>query len=176
VSLARRFAFVAFFVTLAAFACAVPAFAHARLVEAFPDEGNEFSESPGQIQLRFSEPVEAVFDPIVVHGEDGERVDLDNARLDPENPEVVAVDLEDGLPMGRYEVEWRVTSEDGHPIEDNYEFVVNTSAEDDSPDERTPVERVSESGSSSGLETGVVLGGALAVVAATVGFVVIRRN
>lgn len=166
-------------VVLAAFAVvffAAPAFAHARLAEASPADGSVLSESPGQIQLRFSESVEAVFDPIEVRGEDGECVDLDNARLDPENPEVVAVDLEENLPAGRYEVAWSVTSEDGHPIEDDYGFVVDSSSGADSPDERAPVERVSEESSSPVIGAGTVLGGALAAAVVAVGFFVLRRN
>lgn len=178
---ARRFASaVVLAVSLAALVAVVlfaaPAFAHARFVEASPADGAVLSEAPGQIQLRFSEPVEAVFGPIEVRGEGGGRVDLDNARLDPENPEVVAVDLGENLPAGRYEVAWRVTSEDGHPIEDEYGFVVNSSTGADSPDERTPVERVSGDGSSFGLGAGAILGGALAVAVVGVGFVVMRRN
>lgn len=161
---------------VASFVFAAPAFAHARLVEASPADGAVSSEAPRQVQLRFSESVEAAFDPIEVRGEDGERVDLDNARLDPENPEVVAVDLEESLPAGRYEVAWRVASEDGHPIEDDYDFVVNPSSGADSPDERAPVEQVSGEGSTGGLGTGAILGGALAVAVVGVGFVAFRRN
>lgn len=173
---ARRFALVVVLAALAVFVFAVPAFAHARLVEAFPADGENLSEAPGQIQLRFSEPIEAAFGPVEARGEGGERVDLDNARLDPEDPEVVAVDLEENLPAGRYDVSWRVTSEDGHPINGEYAFVLDPSPETDSPDERMPVERVSGDDSSGGLGTGVVIGGALAAVAATVGIVAIRRN
>lgn len=166
-AVARRLALAAILAAFAVVFLAPPAFAHARLVEAFPAEGEVLSEGAGQVQLRFSEPVEAAFDPIEVRSEDGERVDLDDARLDPANAEVVVVDLEEDLPAGRYEVEWRVSSEDGHPIDDTYSFVVNRSSGADSPEERTPVEQVGgggpSEGSATGLGTGAILG--IAVVA-----------
>ncbi len=44
----------------------VPALAHANLVGATPPQGGEVSKPPEQVELRFSEPVDAEFDPVVV--------------------------------------------------------------------------------------------------------------
>jgi copper resistance protein C len=103
-------------------ACA-PALAHANLVEASPPRGGEVSKSPERVELRFSEPVEAEFDPVVVRAADGARLDAHDARVDPEDARVVLADVE-RLSKGSYTVKWRVTSIDGHVVEGRYGFAV----------------------------------------------------
>jgi copper transport protein len=109
-------------------ACA-PALAHANLVEASPAPGGEVSKPPEQIELRFNEPVDAEFDPVVVRAAGGARVDAHDAHVDPEDARVVLADLEK-LPEGSYTVKWRVTSIDGHVVEGRYHFAVAAAAED----------------------------------------------
>lgn len=99
-----------------------PALAHAQFVAAEPSRGAELQQAPEQVRIRFSEPVEAEFSPVEVRGPQGNRVDQDNARVDPEDARVVEADLDDDLPEGTYTVEWRVTSVDGHAINDTYKF------------------------------------------------------
>src|ERR671911_2195615 len=65
-------------------ACA-PALAHANLVEASPPQAGEVSKPPERVELRFSEPVDAEFDPVVVRTVSGARVDAHNAHVDPED-------------------------------------------------------------------------------------------
>jgi copper transport protein len=109
-------------------ACA-PALAHANLVEASPAQGSEVSKPPEQVQLRFSEPVDAEFDPVVVRAASGARVDAHDARVDAEDARVVLTDLE-SVPEGSYTVKWRVTSIDGHVVEGRYAFAVVAAGED----------------------------------------------
>src|SRR5918993_2029040 len=92
-------------------ACA-PALAHANLVEASPPQGSEVSKPPERVELRFSEPVDAEFDPVVVRAAGGARVDAHDARVDPKDARVVLADLE-RAPEGSYTVEWRVPPSDG---------------------------------------------------------------
>ncbi len=103
--------------------CCAPAFAHARLVQETPASGASLAEPPEQVRLRFNEPVDAEFDPVKVYDAEGDRVDEDDARVDPDDARVLLAGLED-LPEGSYRVEWRVTSIDGHVIEDAYAFNV----------------------------------------------------
>jgi copper transport protein len=110
-------------------ACA-PALAHANLVEASPPQRSEVSKPPERVELRFSEPVDAEFDPVVVRAA-GARVDAHDARVDPKDARVVLADLE-RAPEGPYTVEWRVTSIDGHVVEGRYDFAV-VAAKDDRP-------------------------------------------
>jgi copper resistance protein C len=107
----------------------VPALAHARLVQEEPADGATLAESPDRVELRFSEPVDAEFSPLEVHNSEGERVDEDNARIDPADARVLIVDLEE-LSEGSYTVEWRVTSIDGHVVEGRYAFAVTKVGED----------------------------------------------
>ena len=109
-----------------------PALAHARLVQEEPAEGAALAESPDRVELRFSEPVDAEFSPLEVHNSEGERVDEDNARIDPADARVLIVDLEE-LSEGSYTVEWRVTSIDGHVVEGRYGFAVTNAGEDRQP-------------------------------------------
>src|SRR3712207_6180159 len=103
-------------------ACA-PALAHANLIEATPPQGGRLHAPPERVELRFSEPVDAGFDPVVVRDADGIRVDEGDARVDPEDARVVLADLEE-LPEGSYAVRWRVTSIDGHVVDGRYRFAV----------------------------------------------------
>jgi copper transport protein len=114
-------------------ACA-PALAHANLVEASPPQGSEVSRPPERVELRFSEPVDAEFDPVVVRAAGGARVDAHDARVDPEDARVVLADLE-RVPEGSYTVEWRVTSIDGHVVEGRYGFAVVAARVDRPPSE-----------------------------------------
>jgi copper transport protein len=111
-----------------------PALAHATLVEASPPQGSEVSNPPDRVELRFSEPVDAEFDPVVVRAADGARVDTHDAHVDPEDARVVLADLE-RVPEGTYTVKWRVTSIDGHVVEGRYPFAVVAAGEDRPPSE-----------------------------------------
>lgn len=110
-------------------ALCAPALAHAGLLESTPEEGAALSSPPEELQLRFSEPVDAEFEPIEVRDSKGQRVDEDDARLAPDDPEVLVTDLR-GLSEGTYTVDWRVTSRDGHPIDGEYKFSVSASGGD----------------------------------------------
>ena len=114
-------------------ACA-PALAHANLVKASPPQGSEVSKPPERVELRFSEPVDAEFDPVVVRAAGGTRVDARDARLDPNDARVVLADL-GRVPEGSYTVEWRVTSIDGHVVDGRYHFAVVAAEEDRPPSE-----------------------------------------
>jgi copper transport protein len=81
------------------------------------------AESPDRVELRFTEPVDAGFDPVVVRDAEGARVDEHDARVDPEDGRGVSADLEE-LPEGSYTVRWRVTSVDGHLVDGRYGFAV----------------------------------------------------
>jgi methionine-rich copper-binding protein CopC len=125
--------------------CCTPAFAHARLVQERPASGVSLAEPPEQVRLRFNEPVDAEFDPVKVYDAEGDRVDEDDARVDPDDARVLLAGLED-LPEGSYRVEWRVTSIDGHVIEDAYAFNVTPDAGDTGGGSRAGAEDAGERG------------------------------
>lgn len=108
-----------------------PALAHSRLLQADPASGANLSKPPKQVRLQFNEPVEAEFTPVKVLDGQGNRVDQDDGRIDPNDHRVVLDDLKD-VPVGSYTVEWRVTSADTHPVNGSYEFSVSGSGTDGS--------------------------------------------
>ena len=105
-----------------------PALAHARLLETDPSSGERLSQPPEQVRLRFNEPIEAEFTPVKVLDSQGNRVDLDDARVDPDDRRLLIADLEE-LPWGSYTVEWRVISADTHPVNGTYGFTVTDTDE-----------------------------------------------
>jgi copper transport protein len=129
-------------------ACA-PALAHANLVETSPPQGGDVSKPPERVELRFNEPVDAEFDPVVVRAADGARVDTHDARVDPQDARVVLADLE-SVPRGTYTVEWRVTSIDGHVLEGRYDFAVVAAGEDRPPSKDAGDRDPSAAGAQSG--------------------------
>ena len=126
-----------------------PALAHATLVGASPPRGGEVSEPPGRVELRFTEPVGAEFDPVVVRDASGARVDARDGRVDPNDARVVLAGLEE-LPEGSYTVEWRVTSIDGHVIDGRYGFAVAAAGEDRPPGDAANGEGTTEAAGAHG--------------------------
>jgi copper transport protein len=143
-----------------------PALAHATLVGASPPQGSEVTKPPERVELRFSEPVNAEFDPVVVRGAGGARVDTHDARVDPEDARVVLADLKK-LPEGSYTVKWRVTSIDGHVVEGRYDFAVGAAGKNrPSEDEGKSDTSAQAAGAHSG-HHGEHLGGSAGGVAST---------
>jgi methionine-rich copper-binding protein CopC len=160
-------------------ALCAPALAHARLEETYPGEGDVLSEPPGQVQLRFNEPVEAEFSPVEVYDQQDNRVDEDDARVSSDDPNLLVTDLEE-LPEGPYTVHWRVTSADGHPASGANEFVVDPSIPGaGAGDPIEPVEQSAvpeEAGPVLGVVPVTVLGVLLIGALVVGGLVVLRRR
>jgi copper transport protein len=105
---------------------AAPAFAHATLEGTDPGAGATVKQSPTQIKLSYSEPVEASLGAVRVYNSRADKVDVGEAHHPNGKASVVAVDtpkLDDGL----YVVTWRVISADSHPIQGAYTFTVGSS-------------------------------------------------
>ena len=160
-------------------ALCAPALAHARLEETYPGDGDILSEPPGQVQLRFNEPVEAEFSPVEAYDQQDNRVDEDDARVSSGNPNLLIIDLEE-LSEGPYTVNWRITSADGHPVSGTNEFVVDPSAAGaEAGDPIEPVEKSAEQeepGSVFGVGPVTVLGVLLVGALVVGGLVVLRRR
>lgn len=107
---------------------AAPALAHTSIEASQPERGEELTQAPDRVRLFMDDPVEAEFSPLEVYHESGERVDRDDASIDPEDPTIVTVGLRDGLPAGSYTVEYRYTGIDGHVIDGSYEFSLTRAA------------------------------------------------
>ena len=102
----------------------VPVSAHAELVRSNPKANAVLNQSPAQVELLFSEPLEANISTIKVYDSSGATVNAGDASVDAANPERVTVSLP-SLPNGIYIVSWAVVSQiDGHQTAGSYPFAV----------------------------------------------------
>lgn len=92
---------------------ALPAAAHAYLVDSDPAAEAVLPAAPERVTLEFSEPVRLVPDGIRVLGPDGQRVDREAPEV---RDGVVTVPLPGDVPQGTFLVSYRVISADGHPV------------------------------------------------------------
>jgi copper transport protein len=92
------------------------------LVSSTPANDEVLRRSPGQVVLRFNEPVETAFGSVRVYDGAARRVD-DGGTTRPQ-PREVAVRIRSGLPRGTYTVAWRVVSADSHPVSGAFVFHV----------------------------------------------------
>lgn len=154
------------------FLSCTPVLAHAELLESEPENGAALEQVPDQVRLRFDEPIEAEFNPLEVYDQQGNRADEDNARVDPDDARVLVADLKE-LPEGPYTAEWRITSVDGHVIEDTFDFTVTASDVSELPGDTG--EPVSES-SGGGITRMAIIGILGLSIVAALGVVLRRRR
>jgi copper transport protein len=95
---------------------------HATLVSAEPAANSHLATSPTRVRLVFSEPVEGKLGRISLHPTAGPTITL-RAGADPRDVHAVIAPV-DSLAPGRYRVEWRVVSADGHPVDGKFTFSV----------------------------------------------------
>jgi methionine-rich copper-binding protein CopC len=97
---------------------AAPASAHNALVSTTPGDGAAVARTPATVVLTFNEPAIALGTEVVVTGPAGP-VQRGPARL---VDNTVSQDLQGGAAAGTYQVAWRVTSADGHPVSGTFTF------------------------------------------------------
>lgn len=108
---------------------AAPAYAHDELKSSNPADGATVATPPAQVVLTFEEPPVALGAQVVVTGPDGS-VSSGTPRL--EGDDVIA-DVQPQAPAGRYTIEWRVTSDDGHPVSGTLAFTAQAAAAGTTP-------------------------------------------
>ena len=100
--------------------------AHALLEGTVPERGAALERAPGQVVLRFSEPVEIAFGAVRVFDAEGAQVQ----QGEPFHPDgrggEVAVRLRGDLPDGGYTATYRVVSADSHPVSGGFVFSVGS--------------------------------------------------
>lgn len=97
--------------------------AHDALVRTTPV--GDVTTAPDAVQLDFNEPPRARFSVVHVTGPDGRRRDA--GALSVRN-DTVTQPLAGSRPAGRYTVDWRVVSADGHPVSGQWQFTVSAAA------------------------------------------------
>ena len=108
---------------------AVPASAHDALESSNPADGATLAQPPTSVVLTFEEPPVSLGLQVVVTGPNGP-VAAGAPRLDGDD---VVTDVQPGTPAGRYTVEWRVTSDDGHPVSGTFGFTATAAAAGSTP-------------------------------------------
>lgn len=96
--------------------------AHASLVKSEPPRRASLSESPKQVQLWFNEEIEASYATIEVLDSDGNVVSTEEPKPVENDLKSVVLALPLKLDPGRYKIEYRILSVDGHVVESSYGF------------------------------------------------------
>ena len=112
----------------------IPVSAHALLVRSVPEANAVLEDSPAQVELYFSEPLEQELSSITAYDSNNLIVDAGDVRVDPSDPTRMTVSLR-SLEDGVYTVTWKaVSSIDGHQTVGTFPFAVgdaNTNAVND---------------------------------------------
>jgi len=103
---------------------ALPASAHAALLDTNPEPSSVLASAPDAVRLRFSEPVQVTAGSVTVTGPDGEELTGLDPAADPNDGATMVATLPGSLPKGTYVVGWRVVSLDGHPVSGRFAFAV----------------------------------------------------
>jgi copper resistance protein C len=95
-----------------------PASAHDELISTDPADGSTVATMPAQLTLTFNLPTLNIGTAVQVTGPGGDVATGKAAAVD----DTVTQPLRADAPAGAYEVVWRVTSADGHPISGRFAF------------------------------------------------------
>ncbi len=103
-----------------------PALAHAQLLATSPFAGARLRVAPTAVSLHFSDSVAVAPGAVQVFDHRGGRVDAGAAGHPAGQQAWVVVQLRPGLTDGSYSVSWRAVSEDTHPVQGAFTFVVGS--------------------------------------------------
>ena len=109
-----------------------PARMHATLLSSEPAAKATLTASPSRIRLVFSEEIEPSLGRIRLVAPGGRITTLASAG-DPHDVAALIAPVTSPLEPGRYRVEWRIVSEDGHPIDGAYFFTVSAPVDSTRP-------------------------------------------
>ena len=101
---------------------------HATLLSSEPAKRSTLTQPPKRIYLVFSEEIEPTLGGIKLVGPDGRVISL-TAGGDPRNVSALVAPVNVALAPGSYRVEWRIVSEDGHPIDGSFRFSIAPSGD-----------------------------------------------
>ena len=100
-------------------AAAPMASAHTARIASDPPEAAQLTSGPAHVSATFNEPLQLQFASMTVVGPDGNLWSTGAPRI---AGAVISVDLRPLGPPGRYTVNYRVTSADGHPVTGSWWF------------------------------------------------------
>jgi methionine-rich copper-binding protein CopC len=102
---------------------AVLAAAHPALLSSSPKSGDALGTPPGEVRLRFNEPIEAAFTTVKVVDASGNERAANGARADPNDAHAIVVPIEPLAP-GAYRAMWSAMGRDGHRVKGEFSFSV----------------------------------------------------
>lgn len=97
--------------------------AHATLVKSDPPRRASLFSSPKQIQLWFNEKIEGSYASVTVLDSNKKSITENNPEVVLDDPKSVVLNIPQMEP-GRYTVQYRVMSVDGHVIASSYDFSI----------------------------------------------------
>jgi methionine-rich copper-binding protein CopC len=100
-----------------------PAFAHTRLQSSDPSDGASLATPPERVSLTFNEAVQPGFSTLTVIGAEGTEYQTGEVSADGDTVSIAVLPLG---PAGRYEIGYRVMSEDGHPVTGSVAFTLTS--------------------------------------------------
>ena len=95
--------------------------AHASLVSTNPDDGARIATAPPSVELTFSEDLKSGF--VAVSAPDGTTVKTSEPRIAGAQ---MTADLAASDQRGRYNVAYRIVSDDGHPVSGSFTFTTTS--------------------------------------------------
>lgn len=98
-----------------------PVMAHAALVKSDPARRAMLSTSPKQVQLWFNEKIEGAYASVVLLDSNKKALTEKTPEVVADNPKSVILNIPE-IGSGKYTVQYRVMSVDGHVIESSYDF------------------------------------------------------
>ncbi|MEI2657297.1 MAG: copper resistance CopC family protein [Nitrosomonas sp.] len=99
------------------------ALAHATLVKSDPPRRASLSSPPKRIQLWFNEKIEGSYASVTVLDSKKKSITENNPEVVLDDPKSVILNIPQMEP-GRYTVQYRVMSVDGHVIASSYDFSI----------------------------------------------------
>jgi methionine-rich copper-binding protein CopC len=102
---------------------ATPALAHAEFEGSDPADGATLDTGPQKVTLTFSDTMQQGFNTITVIGPDGKDYVTGEVRAQGDSVSATVGPLG---PAGRYEIGYRVLSDDGHPVSGKVGFTLTT--------------------------------------------------
>lgn len=118
---AIRIAFAALVSAAFVFASAPPALADTVLVASSPQDGAEIDQAPSQVELQFSEALTADGSRAIVLGPDGHSYQAGAAQIAGNK---LTQPLAPLGPSGKYRIDFRVVTGDGHAIVETIAFTL----------------------------------------------------
>ncbi|MDP1720534.1 MAG: copper resistance protein CopC [Candidatus Nanopelagicaceae bacterium] len=101
------------------------AFAHAGLITSTPSSGARLTVLPSQVKLEFGENLltlgDAQTNVLLVKDPDGVQISESDSSI---SGRFFFVSLNPSNKGGTFTVDWRIVSEDGHPVEGSFQFSV----------------------------------------------------